>query len=140
MPFLAKDNCPLSGGPDLTQVVDLLKERVNTIEELADAAVYFYRPLEPAEELKTQHLTADAKPIVTGLMETFKQIEWTREAIHQEIKNAAKAHDVKLPKIAMPLRVMVTGEVHTPSIDAVLALLGALSYILLVGKVERIEL
>jgi glutamyl-tRNA synthetase len=124
IPFLAKDNCDISGGPDLALVVDLLKERVNTIEELADAAVYFYRPLEPAGELKAQHFTAETRPILAGLMEKFNQIEWTRESIHQEIKTAAKAHDVKLPKIAMPLRVMVTGEVHTPSIDAVLALLG----------------
>jgi glutamyl-tRNA synthetase len=123
-PFLTNDGCQLDGGPDLAQVAGLLKERVNTIEELADAAVYFYRPLEPVEELKAQHLTAAAKPIVTGLMASFNRIEWTREAIHQEIKAAAKEHNVKLPAIAMPLRVMVTGEVHTPSIDAVLALLG----------------
>ncbi|UJP01553.1 MAG: glutamate--tRNA ligase [Nitrosomonas sp.] len=123
-PFLAKDDCPTNGGPNLTQVVDLLKERVNTIEELADAAVYLYRPLEPDNELKAQHFTAETKPIMTGLLEKFRHIEWTREIIHQEIKAAAKEHDVKLPKIAMPLRVMVTGEVHTPSIDAVLALLG----------------
>ena len=122
--FLTKDNCLTNDGPDLAQVVNLLKERVNTIEELADAAVYFYRPLEPDDELKAQHFTAETKPIMTGLLERFRHIEWTREVIHQEIKTAAKEHDVKLPKIAMPLRVMVTGEVHTPSIDAVLALLG----------------
>ncbi|WP_172592457.1 glutamate--tRNA ligase [Nitrosomonas supralitoralis] len=122
--FLTKDNCQIDQGPDLALVVDLLKERVNTIEELADAAVYFYRPLEPSNELKEQHLTAEAKPIMSGLLEKFNQIEWTREVIHQEIKSIAKAYDVKFPKIAMPLRVMVTGEIHTPSIDAVLALLG----------------
>ncbi len=124
IPFLAKDDCYISDGPDLAFIVDLLKERVNTIEELADAAVYFYRPLEPADELKAQHLTTEAKPIVIDLIEKFNHIEWTRESIHHEIKMAAKDHDVKLPKIAMPLRVMVTGEVHTPSIDAVLELLG----------------
>ena len=124
VPFLVKDDCHISGGPDLALIVDLLKERVNTIEELADAAVYFYRPLEPADELKAQHLTTEAKPIVIDLIEKFNHIEWTRESIHHEIKMAAKDHNVKLPKIAMPLRVMVTGEVHTPSIDAVLELLG----------------
>lgn len=124
MPFLEKDNCDFSTGPNLSQVVDLLKERVNTIEELADAAVYFYRPLAPSEELKALHFTAEAKPMLAGLIERFQQIDWTREAINQEIKAVAKQYDVKLPKIAMPLRVMVTGEVHTPSIDAILALLG----------------
>ena len=34
------------------------------------------------------------------------------------------AHGLKLPKIAMPLRVMVTGEAQTPSIDATLELIG----------------
>ncbi|MBK9663043.1 MAG: glutamate--tRNA ligase [Nitrosomonas sp.] len=124
MPFLEKDECLVAGGPDLQSIVDLLKERVNTIEELADAAVYFYRPLEPTDELRTQHLNAETKHLLTDLLEKFSHIEWTRESIHHEIKTAAKHHDVKLPKIAMPLRVMVTGEVHTPSIDAVLELLG----------------
>jgi glutamyl-tRNA synthetase len=31
---------------------------------------------------------------------------------------------VKMPKIAMPLRVMLLGQTQTPSIDAVLELLG----------------
>ena len=124
VPFLNKDNCEISGGPNLTRVVDLLKERVNTIEELADAAVYFYRPLEPTDELKAQYFNAETKSLLADLIERLNHIEWTRESIHQEIKTAAKNLDVKLPKIAMPLRVMVTGEIHTPSIDAVLELLG----------------
>ena len=124
VPFLNKDNCNISGGPNLTRVVDLLKERVNTIEELADAAVYFYRPLEPTDELKAQYFNTETESLLTDLIDKFNHIEWTRESIHQEIKIAAKNHDVKLPKIAMPLRVMITGEIHTPSIDAVLELLG----------------
>ena len=43
------------------RVASLLKERVSTVAELADAAVYFYRPLEPSEELKAQHFTAEVK-------------------------------------------------------------------------------
>jgi len=124
VPFMEKDNCHVADGPNLDLIVDLLKERVNTIEELADAAVYFYRPLDPTDELKAQHFNTETKFILTDLIEKFKHIEWTREFIHHEIKTAAKNHDVKLPKIAMPLRVMVTGEIHTPSIDAVLELLG----------------
>ncbi len=124
VPFLNKDNCQISSGPNLTYVVDLLKERVNTIEELADASVYFYRPLEPSDELKAQYFNTETKSLLADLIEQFNHIEWTRESIHREIKTAANNLDVKLPKIAMPLRVMVTGEIHTPSIDAVLELLG----------------
>ena len=44
IPFLERDNCDISDGPDLLNIVNLLKERVDTTEELADAAVYFFRP------------------------------------------------------------------------------------------------
>lgn len=124
IPYLKKHNCQVLTGPNLNTIIELLKERVSTLEELADAAIYFYRYLEPSDELKAQYFNAEALSLLTELINTFKQLEWTRESIHQAIKNTAKNHDVKLPKIAMPLRVMTTGEVHTPSIDAILELLG----------------
>jgi glutamyl-tRNA synthetase len=49
---------------------------------------------------------------------------WNRQTIHDAIQNTAAAFNVKLPKVAMPLRVVVTGEAQTPSIDAILELLG----------------
>ena len=124
VPYLEKDDCDITDGPDLSCVVNLLKERVNTIEELADASVYFYRQLEPSDELKDQYLNKTSKMLLMELAQNLEVIEWNRESIHQAIKTFAKNQNFKLPQIAMPLRVMVTGEVHTPSIDAVLDLLG----------------
>ena len=80
--------------------------------------------MEPSDELKVQYYNAETLSLLIELVDKFKSIDWDKETIHQEIKNIAKNHNVKLPKIAMPLRVMATGEVHTPSIDAVLELLG----------------
>lgn len=123
-PFLEADGCNATTGPDLLKVIDLLKERVNTVAELADAAVYFFRPLEPANELKALHFSAEVTPVMHDLIGKFTAVEWSRQAIHDALKTAATAHGLKLPKVAMPLRVMVTGEAQTPSIDAVLELLG----------------
>jgi glutamyl-tRNA synthetase len=125
-PFLDADGCNTSAPdlPDLPNVVSLLKERVSTVAELADAAVYFFRPLEPDGELKAQHFTAEARPAILDLREKLAAVEWDSHAIHDAIKAAATACGVKLPKVAMPLRVMVTGTAQTPSINAVLELLG----------------
>ena len=49
---------------------------------------------------------------------------WERGAIGAAIKDVAKASGLKMPAIAMPLRLMTTGRAQTPSIDAVLELLG----------------
>jgi glutamyl-tRNA synthetase len=125
-PFLAADGCDVTGEgvPDLRKVMNLLKERVNTIAELADAAVYFFRPLEPAEELRAQYFTAEAKVPILDLRTKLATVEWEGHAINDAIKASATAHGVKMPKVAMPLRVMVTGEAQTPAINVVLELLG----------------
>jgi len=123
-PFLAANGCDISQGPDLPRVVALLKERVNTVEELADAAVYFYRRLEASGDLKRQHYAAEIKPALVQLRDRLAAVEWTRENINSVIKGVVAEHKLKLPKIAMPLRVMVTGETQTPSIDATLELIG----------------
>ena len=123
-PFLEADGCKTAGGPPLIGVLDLLKDRVSTVRELADSAVFFYRPLEPSEALRRQHYTTEARPALADLHGCFKTIVWNRAAINDSIKGVAAAHRLKLPKIAMPLRVMVTGETQTPSIDATLELIG----------------
>ncbi|MFA7241512.1 MAG: glutamate--tRNA ligase [Sulfuricellaceae bacterium] len=125
-PFMLRDSCDCDPrhGPDLTEVVALLKERAGTLEELADAAVYFYRPLEPAPELVAQHLSVENLPAIKAFAESLQTCEWNKAAIHDLIKATAVAHGLKMPKVAMPLRLLVTGELQTPSVDAVLALIG----------------
>ena len=123
-PFLARKGCDTKIGPPLARVVALLKERVSTVVELADAAVYFYRALEPAEELKKQHYSPEARPALADLAARLASVEWSRAGISEAIKSAVASSKLKMPKIAMPLRVMVTGEAQSPSVDAVLELIG----------------
>ncbi len=125
-PFLERDGCAVTEGQGapLASVVGLLKERVSTVVELADAAVYFYRALEPAAELKQQHYAADVKPALVDLQSRLAAIEWNRATINEAVKSVVAAHKLKMPKLAMPLRVMVTGTAQTPSIDATLELIG----------------
>jgi glutamyl-tRNA synthetase len=123
-PFLARDGCDTASGPDLLRVVALLKERVNTVEELADAAVYFYRAMHPTDELRAQHYAAGLGAMVDSLVARLGAIAWDKPAISEAIKATVTEFGLKMPKLAMPLRVMVTGEAQTPAIDAVLELLG----------------
>jgi glutamyl-tRNA synthetase len=123
-PFLERDGCAVEQGAPLPSVVALLKERVSTIEELADAAVYFYRELEPSAELKQQHYAVEIKPALADLQARLAGIEWNRAKINESVKAVVAEHKIKMPKLAMPLRVMVTGEAQTPSIDATLELIG----------------
>lgn len=86
--------------------------------------MYFYRQLHPAGELRTQHYTADILPAMKALRERLASVDWNRVALSAAIKEILTAHSLKMPKLAMPLRVMLTGTAQAPSIDAVLVLIG----------------
>jgi glutamyl-tRNA synthetase len=123
-PFLAADQRSTADGPPLHAVIELLRARVSNLREFADAAVLFYRPLEPSAALREQQYTAALRPALEDLHTRFGAIEWNRAAINDAVKGVVAAHALKMPKLAMPLRAMVTGQTQTPSIDATLELLG----------------
>jgi glutamyl-tRNA synthetase len=108
--------------PALKSIAALYKERVATLNELADAAEVFYIDLHPAKELLDAQLSVEAMPALRELAERFKDITWETQAIAVTIKEVIVKHGLKMPRLAMPLRVMLTGQTHTPSVDAVVAL------------------
>ncbi|RFC35594.1 MAG: glutamyl-tRNA synthetase [Candidatus Nitrotoga sp. SPKER] len=112
----------ISAVPALDAIIDLYKERVVTLNELADAAEVFYIDLHPNQELLNTQLSAEAIPALQELAKHLKNITWEAAAIGAAIKEIASKHGLKMPKLAMPLRVMLTGQTQTPSVDAVLML------------------
>ncbi|SAL80323.1 glutamyl-tRNA synthetase [Caballeronia peredens] len=114
----------LDGGAPLDQVIALLKDRASTVKEIADNAAMFYR--EPAidPEAFAQHVTDAVRPAIADLRAALVNVEWTKEAIAAALKATLTAHKLKMPQLAMPVRLLVAGTTHTPSIDAVLMLFG----------------
>jgi glutamyl-tRNA synthetase len=121
---LGKLNISIDGGPSLNAVLDLYKERANTLNDLANSIAYFYqKPALDAASVE-KHLTVEIKPVLNGLLDALKRIDWQAEHIHQAIEAAVTENQLKFPKVAMPLRVALTGIAQSPSIDQVMALLG----------------
>jgi glutamyl-tRNA synthetase len=120
---LASLVAPLLGvGTDarLERVVGLLKDRASSIPQLADEAKLFYQlevPPSPPADVAVAQALRTLKARLAG-------VEWARAAISEAIKDAVKSSGLKMPQVAMPLRQIVTGRTQTPSIDAVLELLG----------------
>jgi glutamyl-tRNA synthetase len=123
-PFMEKQIGPLASSPALADVMALLKDRASTLVELADAAHLFYKYITPDAELLAQHLTPEATTALQQLTQQLAAIDWNKESIHDAIKATITTSGLKMPKIAMPLRIIVAGVAQTPSIDATLLLIG----------------
>ncbi len=123
-PYLARAGSDVAFGPDAGAVAALLRDRAETLVAMADAAWYFYRaPTVPAEKVAEQ-VTAANGAALAELFAEFAALDWTREALAAAMKAAAARHALKAPQVMMPLRLVVSGTLSTPAIDAVLALLG----------------
>jgi glutamyl-tRNA synthetase len=121
-PRLEARGVKVSDEPVLASIVSLYKERMATLNELADAAEVFYIELHPAQELLDAHLLPEVLPALRELVERFADVAWEAPVLAALIKELLAKHNLKMPKLAMPLRVMIVGQTHTPSVDAVLAL------------------
>ena len=71
-----------------------------------------------------QHLTDAARSALKEYAANIGTIEWKREALSAMMKGLLKQNKMKMPQVAMPLRLLLTGQLHTPSIDAVVCLFG----------------
>ena len=106
----------------LAAICGLFKDRCDTLCVLADWAAVFYGDVSLKADEKAQHVTDAVKPALAMLIEKLVNCEWEKAAIAAVLKEVLAAQGLKMPQLAMPVRVLVMGTAQTPSLDAVLAL------------------
>jgi glutamyl-tRNA synthetase len=106
----------------LPAICGLLKDRCDTLLALADWAQRFYGDVQPDPAEREKHLTEGVRPALGMLAKMLETCPWTKEDIAQAIKETLRATGLKMPQLAMPVRVLVMGTAQTPSVDAVIAL------------------
>ncbi len=111
-------------GPALTAVVALLKQRARTLNELAEEAMLFYGPHAVGDELLGQHVTGKSADAVKAFAQRLGAVSWDKAALNALLKELVGQFGLKMPQVAVPIRVAVTGRAQTPSLDAVLELFG----------------
>jgi glutamyl-tRNA synthetase len=116
----------LCDGPRVGEVVEVLRDRVQTMMQMADQSLYFYtEPEGYGPEAAEKHLTAESAPRLKALATEFDNLDdWDAEAIQAVIKKVVAVQEVKFPMVALPLRVALTGDTATPSIDITVQLIG----------------
>jgi len=113
----------LTSDDRLSAICGLFKDRCDTTVILAAWAAKFYQPVVPAAEELAQHVTDAVRPAIGQLASALAACAWDKAAIAEAIKETLRATGLKMPQLAMPVRVLVLGTPQTPSLDAVLALL-----------------
>ncbi|WP_038303667.1 glutamate--tRNA ligase [Kingella kingae] len=125
LPRLQKKGVEVSGSLKLADVIALVKDRAQDLNALATECAYFYQKATPAEADVAKHWDEEAPARMQRFADKLAQLDtWTAESIHDLFKPFCDEENIKMGKLGMPLRLAVCGTAKTPSVDAVLALLG----------------
>jgi glutamyl-tRNA synthetase len=121
---LAAQGVAVAGGPDVAAVVLLYRDRAANLNELADAIHPFFAQPKPSAEVAAQHLTEAALKGLAALRERFATCPWQAAELGPAVKQTATECGLKMPQLAIPLRVALLGMPQSPAIDAVLEVMG----------------
>jgi glutamyl-tRNA synthetase len=113
-------------GPQPADVVVALRDRAQTLKEMAERATVWYQPLESYDEAAVaKHLTAAAQAPLSKAQEVLAQVvDWNVESVSAALHTAAEQLGIGMGKVAQPLRVAITGTQVSPDISQTVYLAG----------------
>jgi len=125
-PHLGRMGIDPSEGPDLVKVVMAQQERAKTLVEMAEISEFIYRDF---EEFDDNAAKKNLRPVARLPLEKMKQAlqeleQWDEPGLHQCVEQVSASLDLKMGKVAQPLRVAVVGRAASPGIDVTLCLVG----------------
>ena len=111
---------------DMSSIVDVYRQRVATLNELADSILYFFEEFDEYDEKAANKVfKAAALEPLQALFDGLNGVtEWTPETIHQVVHDVTGQLGVNMGKVGQPLRVAVTGGAFSPPIDQTVAMIG----------------
>lgn len=105
---------------------DVQRDRAKTLVEMAEKSLFAFEDFDEFDEgAAKKHLRPVVGPALQDLSARLGELPaWEPEPLHEAVSATATALDMKLGKIAQPLRVALTGSAASPSIEKTLQMVG----------------
>ncbi len=125
-----------TSSPDLAGVITTLQERAQTLEEMADRALFYYQAPQSYDEaalakFEKAHLAA-VFAVVSAKLLAVQPIGTT--AVDALFKELCTENNWKMPQVGQPVRVALSGSTQAPGIGEIVMALGITET---VARIER---
>ena len=124
--YLNQLSINLSDGPDIKEVVEVLRDRSKSLVDMAQNCLMFYHDFEDFDSnlvIKFFHL--ESRPILDDLLINLETLEqWSAEHIHEVIQNICESRNIGFGKVGQPFRLAISGDGKAGSIDKSAELVG----------------
>ena len=116
----------IDNGPAPADVVIALRDRVQTLKDMAERAAVWYQPLTQYDDKAVaKHLKPESRAPLADLRARLDALQaWTVEGIDAAFHATVEASNLGMGKVAQPLRVAITGTQVSPDIAHTVYLAG----------------
>jgi glutamyl-tRNA synthetase len=123
---LRKAGYDLAQGPKPADIVIAMRDRVQTLKDMAERAAVWFGPLNTYDDAAVaKHLTAGARVPLSDARDRLAALgEWSADGVSQALHASAEALGIGMGKVAQPMRVAITGTQVSPDISHTVYLAG----------------
>jgi len=116
----------LNDGPDIKEVIEVLRDRSKSLVEMAKSCVMFYHDFEDFDSsLAIKFFNLESRPVLDDLLKNLNSLEeWSVESIHEVIQSICKDRNIGFGKVGQPFRLAISGDGNAGSIDKCAQLVG----------------
>lgn len=126
LPLLKERGLDVEVDDKLIKIIKELSQRAKTLLDIADSIDYFYaEDIEFEEKAKNKFLKPAIKPVLQDITDRLSQLsDFNMDEMHKVFDQVMEERELKLGKIAQPVRVALTGGTVSPGIFEVMDILG----------------
>ncbi len=109
----------------LEKVVQDVRERTKTLEEIIEFGDFYFMEKEPPEELKSGFFKPELAGVFRSLIDRFEKIDLSQKTQAEEaVKAILDETGMKFKVMAQPMRIALTGKTVSPGIFEIISTLG----------------
>ena len=126
LPHLSSRNVSTMTGPGLVDVVKTLRERAQTLEEMADRALFYYNAPTAYDEVALGKFDKAHQAAVFGIVAEKLSSARAASAVEfdQIFKDICTENGWKMPQVGQPVRIALSGGTQAPGIGEIVYVLG----------------
>ncbi len=126
LPFLQRKGWAAENDDYLQRIIPTLQPRSKTLQEMADQAHFYYvQEVQFEEKAAKKFLKGNVIEPMETLLERLESLnDFNEGSLETVFSDLLEAFDIKLGKIAQPVRVALTGTSVSPGIFEIMAALG----------------
>ncbi|WP_416677172.1 glutamate--tRNA ligase [Candidatus Pseudothioglobus sp. Uisw_016] len=124
--YLDQLNIEIDNGPNINEVIDVLRDRSKSLVDMAQSCAMFYNDFKEFDAVQANKVfTKESKLILVDLLTNLSDLKsWTAENIHSTIKGICEARDIGFGKVGQPYRLAISGDGKAGSVDITSQLVG----------------